>query len=297
MAMMLQSMTGFARNEGSVGQLRWIWEIRSVNGRGLDLRLRLPAGYDALEPVARKEIQNFLQRGNIQLSLNVSRDESQSVPVINEQALDAVIDCVERLKERIDCTPPTADGLLNIRGVLEFREIASDAETEAREREIILDGLRSALADLVAVRSLEGAKIAEFLSSQLTGIESLVRRVDDDPSRTPAAIAERLGNQVRSLLETGVELNEERLHAESAILAAKADLREEVDRLDVHLAAARQLLAEGGPIGRRLDFLAQEFNRECNTICSKSNATAVTTAGLEMKVIVDQFREQVQNLE
>lgn len=295
--MALQSMTGFARSEGAVGSFRWIWELRSVNGRGLDLRIRVPSGYDRIEPIVRKAVSKAFHRGNIQLSLTVSRDESQSQPTVNEEALNAVISLAEKLRERIGASPPTVDGLLNIRGVLEFREPAADAQTAGIEEAALLDGLTSAVADLVAMRSSEGDKIGVLLQDHVAGIETLVHRVDSDPSRTPAVIAQRLAQQVRSLLEANADFDEDRLHTEAAILAAKADLREEIDRLTVHVAASRDLLADGGPIGRRLDFLAQEFNRETNTICSKSNAASVTSAGLELKVLIDQFREQVQNLE
>jgi uncharacterized protein (TIGR00255 family) len=295
--MTLQSMTGFARSEGAVGTFHWAWELRSVNGRGLDLRIRVPAGYERIEPEARKAVSSKFQRGNIQLSLNITRDEVPQQPVVNEQALNSVIELADRLGGRIKATPPSLDGLLNIRGVLEYREPTIDADTARVEELAIMDGLSSAVADLAAMRSSEGDKIGGYLSDHIDGIEKLVQQVDSDPSRTPNAIAERLATQVRLLLKAGPELDQDRLHVEAAILAAKADLREEVDRLIAHVEAGRTLLAKGGAVGRRLDFLAQEFNRESNTICSKSNAASVTAFGLELKVLIDQFREQVQNLE
>ncbi|MCR9139149.1 MAG: YicC family protein [Alphaproteobacteria bacterium] len=295
--MALQSMTGFARGEGAVGSFRWAWELRSVNGRGLDLRVRVPTGYDKIEPIARKAASKAFQRGNIQISLTVSRDESQARPTVNEESLNAVVAAAEELAKRIGSGPPTVDGLLNIRGVLEFNEPAMDPETARIEEAALFDGLKTAVADLAAMRSSEGEKIGALLLDHVVGIEALIERVESDPSRTPAAIVKRLEQQVRMLLDANADFDADRLHMEAAILAAKADLREEIDRLTVHAAACRDLLRDGGPIGRRLDFLAQEFNRETNTICSKSNAASVTSAGLELKVLIDQFREQVQNLE
>ena len=295
--MTLQSMTGFARADGSVGAFRWAWEARSVNGRSFDLRLRLPPGFERLDPTIRKAVSSAVQRGNLQLTLTVSRDETPLQPVVNEAALDAIIELVERLADRVDAAPPTLDGLLNVRGVLEVREPDLDPEDARSEEEAIIDGLKSAVAGLVEMREAEGEKIGSFLLSQIDGVEALVQRIDADPSRQPDAIVERLAAQVKLLRQADGGLDENRLHMEAAILAAKADLREEIDRLAAHVEACRELLGEGGAIGRKLDFIAQEFNRETNTICSKSNAASVTALGLELKVLIDQFREQVQNLE
>ena len=295
--MTLQSMTGFARADGSVGAFRWAWEARSVNGRSFDLRLRLPPGFERLDPTIRKAVSSAVQRGNLQLTLTVSRDETPLQPVVNEAALDAIIELVERLADRVDAAPPTLDGLLNLRGVLEVREPDIDPEDARSEEEAIIEGLQSVIAGLVEMRQAEGEKIGSFLLSQVDGVEALVQRVDADPSRQPDAIVERLAAQVKLLRQADGGLDENRLHMEAAILAAKADLREEIDRLTAHVEACRELLAEGGAIGRKLDFIAQEFNRETNTICSKSNAASVTALGLELKVLIDQFREQVQNLE
>ena len=295
--MTLQSMTGFARADGSVGAFRWAWEARSVNGRSFDLRLRLPPGFERLDPTIRKAVSSAVQRGNLQLTLTVSRDETPLQPVVNEAALDAIIELVERLADRVDAAPPTLDGLLNVRGVLEVREPDLDPEDARSEEEAIIDGLKSAVAGLVEMREAEGEKIGSFLLSQIDGVEALVQRIDADPSRQPDAIVERLASQVKLLRQADGGLDENRLHMEAAILAAKADLREEIDRLAAHVEACRELLGEGGAIGRKLDFIAQEFNRETNTICSKSNAASVTALGLELKVLINQFREQVQNLE
>lgn len=295
--MTLQSMTGYAHQDGSLGALRWTWELRSVNGRGLDTRVRVPAGYERLEQDIKKRLAAAFKRGSIQVSLSALREEKQVEAVVNQDVLDAALALAKRLGSEIDAEPPRIDGILNIRGVLEFNEPVPDDKTVKAEHAAILKSLDAAIAALAAMRQAEGEKIGGFIKTQIDGIEALARKADDDPSTEPENIAERLASQVRMLLETGVELDEDRLHMEAAILAAKADIREEIDRLFTHVEACRSLIAEGGAIGRRLDFLAQEFNRESNTVCSKSNASSVTAVGLELKVLIDQFREQIQNLE
>ncbi|MDA4846959.1 YicC/YloC family endoribonuclease [Hoeflea poritis] len=295
--MTLQSMTGYAHQDGNLGALRWTWELRSVNGRGLDTRVRVPAGYERLEQDIKKRLSTAFRRGSIQVTLSAVRETKQIEAVVNQDVLDAALALAKRLGDEIDAEPPRIDGILNIRGVLEFNEPVPDDRTVTAEHAAILESLDGAIAALAAMRQAEGEKIGSFIKSQIDGIETLARKADEDPSTEPGSIAERLGMQVRMLLETGVELDEDRLHMEAAILAAKADIREEIDRLFTHVAACRALVEEGGAVGRRLDFLAQEFNRESNTICSKSNASSVTAVGLELKVLIDQFREQIQNLE
>lgn len=295
--MNVQSMTGFARREGTTGRHRWVWELRSVNGKGLDLRLRLPSGFEGLEVDVRRALSSRLNRGNLQVSLNVSVTEAKVEAVLNREALAAVQALRTELGDLVDPTPLKLDSLLAIRGLVEFREAdENEAAAEARDR-AILEGLEQALDDLVAMRLSEGEALAAILSGHVRTIAELTQRVESDPSRSTEEIARRLGQQITLLTEAASGLDRDRLYAEAALLATKADLREEIDRLKAHVAAANDLLAKGGPIGRKLDFLAQEFNRESNTICSKSNAAAVTAAGLELKVVIDQFREQVQNLE
>lgn len=295
--MNVQSMTGFARREGTTGRHRWVWELRSVNGKGLDLRLRLPSGFEGLEVDVRRALSSRLNRGNLQVSLNVSVTEAKVEAVLNREALAAVQALRTELGDLVDPTPLKLDSLLAIRGLVEFREAdENEAAAEARDR-AILEGLEQALDDLVAMRLSEGEALASILSDHVRTIAQVTQRVESDPSRSTEEIARRLGQQITLLTEAASGLDRDRLYAEAALLATKADLREEIDRLKAHVAAANDLLAKGGPIGRKLDFLAQEFNRESNTICSKSNAAAVTAAGLELKVVIDQFREQVQNLE
>lgn len=295
--MAIQSMTGFARHEGEAEGCRFVWELRSVNGKGLDIRLRLPSGFEALEQPVRKAAAGVLARGNVQVVLSVNATTATTEAVVNEAALEAVIALLERLGDRIDARKPALDGILNIRGVLEFRDPElSDADRTARDQ-AVLAGFTKALEELVSVRRGEGAALARVLGDQIDRIEALALAVEADPSRSPEAIRTRLADQIAALMDAGAGLDRDRLHMEAALIATKADVREEIDRLKAHVEAARALLATSGGAGRRLDFLAQEFNRETNTICSKSNAASVTAMGLDLKVLIDQFREQVQNLE
>lgn len=295
--MTLQSMTGFARVEGTSGRTRWAWELRSVNGKGLDVRLRLPPGLEALEADARRLAGEAFARGNLQIGLATSVNEAQIEAVVNQGALAAVLALRDQLAGVLDPAPLKLDTLLAVRGIVDFREAEeSEAERAARDGDIRA-GLTEAIRCLADMRRKEGTALSDVLLGQVARIEALAAVVEADPSRSVTAIAERLSAQVALLMQGGTALDRDRLHQEAALIATKADLREEIDRLKAHVAAARELLAEGGPVGRKLDFLAQEFNRESNTICSKSNAAAVTAAGIELKVVIDQFREQVQNLE
>ena len=295
--MSLQSMTGFARNEGSHGRYRIVWELRSVNGKGLDVRLRLPAGLERLEVDVRRLVSDRFARGNIQAALTLTASETKLEAVLNREALDAILALRSELGDAIDPAPLRLDTLLGMRGIVDIREAQED-EAEAFARDAaILAILEKAVSALQQMREREGAALAEVLAGQVGTIADLALTVENDPSRSPEEIARRLSQQVASLLQDSSALDPARLHAEAALLATKADLREEIDRLKAHVVAASELLEKGGPVGRRLDFLAQEFNRESNTICSKSNSAAITAAGLELKVVIDQFREQVQNLE
>lgn len=295
--MTLQSMTGFARSEGTSGRHRWAWELRSVNGKGLDLRLRLPNGMERLEAELRTLASEGFSRGNIQAGLTVSVSENRLEAVVNREALDAVLALKKELGGIVDDAPLSFDTLLSVRGLIDFREAEEDASLqEARDRDI-LAGFSEAVAKLEAMREREGTALFAVLSGQIDRIAELTAIVEHDPSRQPEQIAGRLSAQLSLIGDGAAGLDRERLFAEAALLATKADLREEIDRLNAHVAASRELLGNGGPVGRKLDFLAQEFNRESNTICSKSNASAVTAAGIELKVVIDQFREQVQNLE
>lgn len=295
--MTLQSMTGFARSEGVSGRSRFVWELRSVNGKGLDARLRLPPGLERLEPDARRMVGEAFSRGNIQVSLSISVDETRMEAVVNRDALSAVLALREELKDVIDPSPLRLDTLISIRGLVDIREQEDGEDALLARDAAILSGLTTALANLKRMRETEGAALRGILAAHVARIAELTHLVETDPSRSPEEIARRLNQQLDQLMQDKAGLERDRLYAEVALLATKADLREEIDRLKGHVAAVGELLEKGGPIGRKLDFLAQEFNRESNTICSKSNSAAVTAAGIELKVVIDQFREQVQNLE
>lgn len=295
--MALQSMTGFARAAGEHDGTAIAWELRSVNGKGLEVRLRLPSGHDRLEPAVRQQVQRRFTRGNLQAALSISTGGRLVQPVVNDAFLRDLAGLAKRLEDQYGCQPATADGLLALRGVLEVPEDALSEEEKALLDADVLAVLDKALAALEVARKEEGEALRAVLAGQLDAIAALARRAEADPAREPAAIRARLAEQVKLLLDAAPSLDEARLSQEAAFLATKADIREELDRLGTHVASARALLAEGGPVGRRLDFLAQEFNRESNTLCSKSNAASLTAIGLELKAVVDQFREQVQNLE
>jgi len=295
--MSLQSMTGFARAERENEVASVTWELRCVNGRGLEARLRLPPGYDRLEQPARAVLLKPFSRGNIQAALTITRSEASRRPVIDEKLLMAFAALARRLHEDHGAAPATADGLMSLRGVMDMPDTSEDQEARERLDALILAALGEATEALARARREEGAALREVLLGHVAAIEILTLKAEADPSREAAHIRLRLEAQLRPLLDAASQLDETRLYQEAAILATKADIREEIDRLKTHVASARSLLNDKGPVGRKLDFLAQEFNRESNTLCSKSNAAAVTAIGLELKVVVDQFREQIQNLE
>ncbi|MDP3523797.1 MAG: YicC/YloC family endoribonuclease, partial [Hoeflea sp.] len=237
--MAIQSMTGFARREGEAEGCRYVWELRSVNGKSLDLRLRLPQGFEALEQPVRKAAAAVLARGNLQVTLSVSATGAAVEAVVNEAALEAVIDLVGRLGDRIDARRPALDGILNIKGVLEFRDPELSEASRAARDAAVLGGFMAALEDLKAMRLAEGGALAKVLGEQVDQIERLTLMVEADPSRSTEAIRERLAAQVAALMDTGAGLDRDRLHMEAALLATKADLREEIDRLKAHVAATR----------------------------------------------------------
>jgi uncharacterized protein (TIGR00255 family) len=296
--MNLQSMTGFARAVGDHDGTSIAWEVKSVNGKAAELRLRMPPGFERLEPAARQCVQTRFSRGSFQLTLTVARAAGQHAqPVINEVFLKDVAGLAKRLQEQFKLAPATADGLLSLRGVLEIPDLIESEASRAALDAAVLAVLGRALVGLEQARQDEGGALKALLLGHIDTIEGLTLRAEGDPSREPAVIRQKIADQVRLLLDASANLDESRLHMEAAFLATKADIREELDRLKTHVASARELLNGGGAIGRKLDFLAQEFNREANTLCSKSNAATVTATGLELKAVVDQFREQVQNLE
>jgi uncharacterized protein (TIGR00255 family) len=295
--MPILSMTGFARADGSASGWRWAWEVRSVNGKGLDIRLRLPPGMESLEVPARERIAAKMARGSVQAVLTAQQEGGAARIRINEDVLADVIAALERIGKRMNLQPPTADGILAIRGVVEAADSEPDEATRNALNAAMLASLDAALSDLVAARSREGRAIAAVLAGRLAELEKLVAAAEASPARQPEAIRAKLAEQVAQLLGAAPALDPDRLHQEAALLATRADIREELDRLTAHIAAARDLLAADAPAGRRLDFLAQEFNREVNTLCAKANDRSLTAIGLDMKAVVDQLREQVQNVE
>jgi uncharacterized protein (TIGR00255 family) len=296
--MNLQSMTGFSRAASDHDGAAVAWEVKSVNGKAVEVRLRLPPGCERLEPVVRQAVQKRFSRGNFQATLTLGRMAgAQPQPIVNEAFLKDLAGLAQRLQQQFNTAPATADGLLALRGVLEIPEAVETEEVRAGLDRAVEDVLGRALDGLEQARRSEGEALRSLLAGHLDAIEALTLRAEADPSREPVVIRQRIAEQVRLLMDAAAGLDEARLHQEAAFLATKADIREEIDRLKTHVASGRALLAAGGAIGRKLDFLAQEFNRESNTLCSKSNAAAVTAIGLELKAVVDQFREQVQNLE
>ncbi|MFD2232319.1 YicC/YloC family endoribonuclease [Phaeospirillum tilakii] len=299
--MSVASMTGYARSEGRDQTASWVWEAKSVNGRGLDLRLRLPAGCDALEPAAREAAARRLGRGSIQLGLTLTRQTEAGEMRINTALLTRLADlCRDWQAARPELAPARLDGLLAIRGVVEPAAETEPADDEAgREQRLaaMRAGLDAVLDRLAAMRREEGARIAALLTGQLDLISALTRRAEACAALRPEAIRARFTQQVAALTEAAPSLDPDRVAQEVALLLVKVDVREELDRLAAHVAAARDLLTQGGVIGRKLDFLAQEFNREANTLCSKSADVELTRIGLDLKAVIDQFKEQVQNIE
>jgi uncharacterized protein (TIGR00255 family) len=295
--MALSSMTGFARSHGASGPYVFEWELKSVNAKGFDLRLRLPPGWDELEAVAKKRAAEQLSRGTVYANLSVKRANALSSVRINEAVLDSVVKVATELAGKIDAVAPSIDGLLAIKGVIEVVEPESDEEEDKAAKAAAASAFDEALTGLVAMRQREGTSLGQILSQRMVEIEALAKKADTAPGRKPEAIKARLAEQIAALLETSDRFDPDRLNQEAVLIAAKADIREELDRIASHIAQTRELIGKGGPIGRRLDFLAQEFNREVNTCCSKSNDIELTNTGLEMKNVVEQFREQVQNLE
>jgi len=295
--MAINSMTGFAREAGATGPFQWAWEIKTVNGRGLDVRLRVPPGFDAVGEDARGQVQKALSRGMCQLNLTLARTAGAPKVRINETALASLADALGRLKLPDGMRPPSVDGLLAVRGVVDVEDEAEDETV----RDELGRGLGAAVGRLIEAlqeaRRAEGRALAGAVKGHLDAMERLVEAAEACPARQPKAIRARLEAQIAELLDAAGTLDPTRLHQEAVLLAARADIREEIDRLRAHIAAARDLLRAGGPVGRRLDFLAQEFGREANTLCSKANDVSVSRIGLDLKAAVNQFREQIQNVE
>ncbi|WP_409756827.1 YicC/YloC family endoribonuclease [Aestuariivirga sp.] len=290
-------MTGFARASGERAGLYWQWEIKSVNGKALDVRLRLPQGFEALETPLRAALAQAFRRGNLQVSLSVSGALARETVRLNEEVLEQLVAAGEALRERIGGEPLSAGALLSIRGVVEVVPVPEDEAEAERRNAAMLGSFGDALAALAVARREEGARLQAVVSAQVARIAELAEAARVNPARSPEAIRARLAEQVSRLLETGASLDPDRLHQEAVIAATRADIQEELDRLSSHVEAARALLSSEDAIGRKFDFLAQEFNREANTLCSKASDRSLTAIGLDLKTVIDQLREQVQNIE
>ncbi|MDB5655175.1 MAG: hypothetical protein JWQ94_2788 [Tardiphaga sp.] len=295
--MALSSMTGFARSHGTSGPYAFEWELKSVNAKGFDLRMRLPPGWDEIETTARKRATEILSRGTVYANLTVKRGNALSAVRVNEDVLNAILRIAADLAGKIDAVAPSVDGLMAIKGVIEVVEPESDEAEDKAARVAVAAAFEEALTALVAMRKREGSTLGEILALRMNEIETLAKKAEAAPGRKPEAIRARLAEQIAALLESSDRFDSDRLNQEALMMAAKADIREELDRIASHVSQAREMIGKGGAVGRRLDFLAQEFNREVNTCCSKSNDIELTNTGLEMKNVVEQFREQVQNLE
>jgi uncharacterized protein (TIGR00255 family) len=290
-------MTGFARSHGTSGPYAFEWELKSVNAKGFDLRMRLPAGWDDIEAATRKRATELLSRGTVYANLSVKRTGAASVVRINDEVLSSILKVAAEISARTDAVAPSVDGLLAIKGVIEVVEPESDETELQAARAAVTAAFEQALQSLIDMRKREGTSLGQILAQRMDEIERLAKRAEAAPGRKPEAIRARIAEQVVLLLDTSDRFDSDRLNQEAIMIAAKADIREELDRIASHIAQTRELLGKGGAVGRRLDFLAQEFNREVNTTCSKSNDIELTNTGLEMKNVVEQFREQVQNLE
>ena len=290
-------MTGFARASGGDGAAAWSWEVRSVNGRALDIRCRLPQGLERLDPMVRNAVSARLRRGNVTVGLRLSQGPDAAAMRINRAWLDELIALAADYRGAEGIAPPRLDGMLALRGVIETAEGLEDDANAALDDGALLETLDAALAELVRERQAEGAVLGTALAERIDEIGALTGQAEALAPSRQEALGARLREQVAALIGAGAPVPEDRLAAELAMLAVKIDVTEEIDRLKSHCAAAARHLQEEGAVGRKLDFLAQEFNREANTLCSKASHAALTEVGLALKAAIDQFREQAQNVE
>ncbi len=295
--MAVSSMTGFARVSGAREPLFWQWEVKSVNGKALDVRCRMPNGYEALEAPVRAAAAQAFRRGSLQVSLSVSGAAARETVRLNTEVLNQLVAAGEALREKIGGEPLRADILLSLKGVVEVAaEPEDEAEIEQRHA-AMLAGFNAALAALARARQDEGVRLSAIVTGQIDRIAELAKEARANPSRSTETVKARLSELVSRLMDANSSLDPDRLHQEAVLAATRADIQEELDRLDSHVEAARALLASKDAVGRKFDFLAQEFNREANTLCSKASDRSLTAIGLELKTVIDQMREQVQNIE
>lgn len=297
---MIKSMTGFAAKSGNMAPHSWSWELRAVNGKGLDLRIRVPDWIPALEAGLRTRMSAALARGNVTLGLRVVREEGSGGGLaVNEAQLSTVLDALGRIESAamdagVSLAPSKATDIVTMRGVLEQAVIEDDNEALSA---VLLAEFDAVLAEFDVMRATEGAALETVMREQLSQIEALTIEATDLAQARNAQAAEVLKRNLARVLETAEDIAPDRIAAELALIAVKSDITEEIDRLHAHVGAASALLAHDGPIGRKLDFLMQEFNREANTLCSKAQNSELTRVGLALKAVIDQLREQVQNVE
>ncbi len=293
--MPVSSMTGFARVEGSLGETRWVWELKSVNGRGLEPRFRLPPGYDFLDQNLRKALGEEFSRGSFNVFLSLKGAAVEGALSVNRAALESALAMIEDIRLRIDCEKPRPEGVLALRGVIEAESMVDDEDRRAELGKSLTGSFRDGVKALAAARRQEGVALHDVIKGQLDAIGDLTNAARVSPGADLAAIRERIAAQLGELLAGQIETA--RITEEAAMLAVKADIREELDRLEAHVAAGCALLKEKSAVGRRLDFLTQELNREANTLCSKAQQMSLKSIGLDLKTAIDQMREQVQNVE
>ncbi|WP_136443503.1 YicC/YloC family endoribonuclease [Pacificoceanicola onchidii] len=296
---MRQSMTGFASRQGEGLTYSWTWELRGVNAKGLDLRLRLPDWIEGLEAQVRARLTKALGRGNVQVGLRIAAAGEEGTQSLDDAQLGVVLDAMMTIEQAakslgLNLAPSTAADIVGLRGVLTSE--AGDVDLKALSAALLAD-FDDALADFRAMRAAEGDKLAEVLTRQTDEIAALVEEAETRAADRAPAQETRFKAQLARVMDNTEGLDESRIAQELALLAVKADVTEEIDRLRAHVTAAHELLASKGPVGRKLDFLMQEFNREANTLCSKSGDAALTTTGLALKTMIEQMREQVQNVE
>ncbi len=296
---MLRSMTGFASATGRLAPHSWSWELRAVNGKGQDLRLRVPDWIDGLEIGLRKALSEATARGNITLSLRLSRDEQGAAMQLNTALLKSVLDAVaaiehEAMEAGISLAPSKASDIVALRGILDAGTLEDDAEPL---RAALMDEAKSLIEAFNEMRAAEGRALETVLHGQLDEIEALTKEAKTQAAKRLDDMAATLRSNLARVMENVDGADPDRLAQELALIAVKADVTEEIDRLAAHVDAARELIGQGGPVGRKLDFLMQEFNREANTLCAKAQSSELTRCGLALKAVIDQMREQVQNVE
>ena len=292
----VQSMTGFAQGSGSLNNFSWVWETKSLNSKGLDIRIRLPNGFGELEQEARRCVKKTFKRGSVGLSLTTTRVGVEQKYFINNALLSELVLASQKLAKEMGGGKHSVDSLFSVKGVVEAEEMGSDPEINAKQS-LILENLQDTLHNLLSERLSEGKKILKLLQNFLTSLLELIDQAEDIIKNEKESIRKSILDKIKYVLELDIKLPEERIAQEVAILLIKGDVREELDRLRIHINSLEELLASGGVIGRKLEFACQELGREANTICSKTNNIQLSKIGIELKTLIDEMREQVQNIE